>query len=107
MKDLENDPFMDYGFGIVAFFQLMRTLIYLYVFITIIGMFLMWFYTFGNSIEDDRSGMVTQFSMGNFGFTTYKCFNQYYKLRDTNHLSCTKGRFMSELKYAGIVPDVD
>ena len=85
----------------------MRTLIYLYFFITVIGLFLMWLYTFGNSIEGDRNGFVTQVSMGNYGFTSYKCFTQYVELRDTNHLSCTKGRFMSELKYSGIVPDID
>jgi hypothetical protein len=50
---------MDYGFGIVAFFQLMRTLIFLYVVITIFGLFLMWLYTFGDAIEGDRNGFVT------------------------------------------------
>ena len=107
VKELEDSPFMDYGFGIVAFFQLMRTLIYLYVFISIVGLFLMWLYTFGNAIEGDRNGFVTQVSMGNYGFTAYKCFTQYVNLRDTNHLSCTSGRSMSELKYSGIVPDID
>ena len=59
VKDLENDPFMDYGFGIVGFFQLMRTLIYVYVVISLVGMFLMWFYTFGDAIEGDSKGFVS------------------------------------------------
>lgn len=77
---------MDYGFGIVAWFQLLRTLIYVYVIISFVAMFLMWLYTFGDAIEGDRNGLVGQFSLGNYGFTMYKCFIQYRELISASHL---------------------
>ena len=97
---------MDYGFGIVAFFQLMRTLIYVYVVISILACFLMWLYTFGDAIEGDRNGFVSQVSLGNYGFTMYSCFIQYFELKGSSQLECPKGKTMSPLLYSGIVPDV-
>ena len=97
---------MDYGFGIVAFFKLMRRLIYVYGIISILACFMMWLYTFGNAIEGGRNGSVSQFSLGNYGFTMNKCFIQYFKLRESSQLVCPQGKTMSALLYSGIVPDV-
>jgi hypothetical protein len=83
---LNDDPFMDYGFGIVAFFQLMRTLIYVYIVISILACVMMWFYTFGDAIEKDRNGAVSQLSLGNYGFAMYKCFIQYIELKESTQL---------------------
>jgi hypothetical protein len=66
----------------------------------------MWLYTFGNAIEDERNGQVTQMSLGNYGFTMYKCFTQYYQLKSQNHISCPRGKIMSELVHIGMVPDI-
>ena len=53
--DLNNDddPFEDYGFGIIAYFKLLRTLIYIYIAISAIAAYMCYKYTFGNALEGD------------------------------------------------------
>jgi hypothetical protein len=77
---------MDYGFGIVAYFKLMRTLICVYIVISIIACFMMRLYSFGDAIEGDRNGFVSQVSLGNYGFAMYHCFIQYIEIKEFTHL---------------------
>jgi hypothetical protein len=81
-------------------------LICVYIPISLIAMFLMWFYTFGNALEMERNAFVSQVSLGNFGFTQFRCMTQYYELKDANLMSCPYGKKMSGIYFSGIVPDI-
>lgn len=54
MHTREDDPFEDYGFGIIAYFDLMRTLILIYTVVSLVAGFMMYKYTFGNSLESEK-----------------------------------------------------
>lgn len=80
MQNREDDPFEDYGFGIIAYFNLMWYLIVIYMVCSAIAGFMMYKYTYGNSLEDENGGSTNQFALGNFGFTSYRCENQFVGL---------------------------
>jgi hypothetical protein len=43
-------------------------------------MYMMNIYTYGNSLEEEEKGEINQFSLGNFGFTGYRCESQFVGL---------------------------
>jgi hypothetical protein len=52
IKVLKNeDPFNDYGYGFIAYFRLLTTLMKVYFVISAMMWYVMWSHSFGNAIE--------------------------------------------------------
>jgi hypothetical protein len=67
----------DYGFGIVAWFELLKTLIFIFAVLSLTSIILIVFYYQGDGIEMDKNlrGFLVKGSMGNLGFVESKCYN--------------------------------
>ena len=73
-KIKSHDPFSVYGFGITAYFELMRRLITTYLLMSILAFGIMYIYSQGNAIELDEDAMTAAYSLGNLGYAKHKCY---------------------------------
>ena len=64
---LEEDPYLRLGFGMNAYFDTLKILIYSMLFICIFTIPNMHIYSEGNGIKEDLMGFITQYSLGNMG----------------------------------------
>jgi len=103
-QSISRDPFKNYGFGIVAYFELLRTLICAYLLMTVFAVVIMVIFTNGDALENNGDSFLTQFSLGNLGFSRFICTTQFPTLPKDIDLSCRSGEF-TDLKYYGIIPD--
>ena len=74
--EMSSDPFNDYGYGIIAYFNLQRLLMYTYVVICIMALWIMSIYSSGGALEGTKLYMVSQFSLGNLGMAKTACITQ-------------------------------
>lgn len=73
--DNKDDPFNKYGYGVMAYFKLLRSLMATFLIISLLIAPVMWLYSMGNTLEYLRNGTVNQFTLGNVGFVESKCYN--------------------------------
>lgn len=74
----EGDTLDQYGFGMVAYKDLMFTMIWLFALLSIFMIPAMYYYSQGTGIGTYKSW--SQFSLGNFGYSTSKCQVSPYDL---------------------------
>lgn len=99
------DPFNGFGFGIIAYFKMLRFLLVTYAILTVIAGGIIAMYYNGHTIEgSDKKSMMAQFTLGNLGFTSSFCTLWYQSLDKERTLECTRGR-LSKIVQKGIVPD--
>ena len=99
------DPFNGFGFGVVAYFKMLRFLLVTYAALTVIAGGIIVMYYNGHTIEgSDKKSMMAQFTLGNLGFTSSFCTLWYQSLDKEQKLECTRGR-LSKIIQKGIVPD--
>ena len=53
-----DDPFNNYGFGIIAYFKLLQYLLYAYLLICAMAVLLMYIYAKGGTLNHERSGYL-------------------------------------------------
>ena len=70
-----EDPFNNFGYGIIAYFKLLRSLMGAYFIISIMAVGLMHFFAQGDALAEDRNGMFAKFTLGNLGFSQADCIN--------------------------------
>jgi len=64
---LEQDPYLRLGFGMGAFFDTVKMLMWAMLFIFLVIAPNMYIYSKGTGIKNDYMGVVTQYSLGNLG----------------------------------------
>jgi hypothetical protein len=102
----KEDPFNAFGFGILEYFKLLQALIYIYIVICIMLVPVWLKYYKGGALAGLRgSTPLTELTLGNLGFATYKCANSFLQFDRASELSCDQG-VMSPITYAGIYPHV-
>ena len=107
MQHKDDDPFEDYGFGIIAYFNLLRYLIVIYAVCSGLAGYIMWKYTFGNALEDEKGATFNQFSLGNYGFSKSACEIDFIPLMvegEGKKLKCSENKYLSEIEYMGVAP---
>ena len=57
-SDSTEDPFNKYGYGVMAYFKLLKSLIGTYLILSLLMAPVMWLYSTGNSLEKERNGFV-------------------------------------------------
>ena len=72
-KECVEDPFILLGYGINSFFDLMYSLFWLAIFITIFMMPLMIEFSSYDGLAKESKYVFNQFSLGNMGGTTVAC----------------------------------
>ena len=87
---MKKDVFNIYGPGVVEFFNLVRGLIYVYVIICILIIPMLIIYYDGGVLgkEDVKNGYITWSTLGNLGFSMYKCYNRFYVSDENSSFKC-------------------
>jgi len=99
------DPLAEFGFGITSWLGTLRFLFWLYVVLSVFaGTIMMYYKSFGGLEAKPGLRGVTQFSLGNVGFTESLCFFQYADIKGERALQCRKGK-LSHLRYLGMIAD--
>lgn len=102
-KTNQQDPFAVYGFGITAYFVLMRSLICTYLLMSLLACGMMYIYSQGNAIELDDDAATAAYSLGNLGYAKHKCYFQPYSVDVEQELRCKAGK-IGNLTYFGVIP---
>mgnify|MGYP001016137964 CR=1 FL=1 len=101
-----QDPFEVYGFGIVAYFDLLRYLLLMFLIINLmfIPVFVM-YYSKNVMATYESTNLLHEISLANIGQAGPECVQQYIGLdrNATEKLSCSRGK-ISDLIFAGIIP---
>lgn len=102
----DSDPFNGFGFGITAYFKMLRYLIFTYALMSVLAFGTIFLYANGNTIQvenfKDAMGFIT---LGNLGFSQSKCLMWYKDLDKDQTLRCSRGK-ISKVINRGIVPDI-
>ena len=69
-KEVAEDPFILLGYGINSFFDLMYSLFWMSIFITIFSLPLMIEFSSHNALSKESRYIFNQFSLGNMGGTS-------------------------------------
>jgi hypothetical protein len=88
---LEEDPFLRLGFGMNAYFDTLRYLMFMMLFIFVCIMPVMYLYSGYQGISKDAMGAVTRFSLGNMGGSGVLCKQSPFDTETP--LSCKSGFF--------------
>ncbi|CDW85661.1 UNKNOWN [Stylonychia lemnae] len=100
-QDMKDDPFNFLGFGMVAYRDLMLTLVILFTFLTIVMTPVMVIYSKHTAIQQPKSW--TNLSLGNLGYTSSQCQRIPFDLKKVT-MFCPFG-LITDIHYLGINPD--
>jgi hypothetical protein len=96
-----EDPLNLYGFGIIAYRDLMFTFIILFSVLTVLMIPAMVFYTSYNAIPGNVLKPYARLSLGNMGYSTTQCTSVLYGLSKIP-LSCPTGTAITDVTQFGI-----
>ncbi len=99
--DLKEDTFNYLGFGMVAFRDLMWTLIWLFAVLSLIMTPAIYIYRSYDVINTPIAG-YSQYSLGNLGYTSSRCTRVPYDAKKIT-LSCDYGA-VTKISNLGIMP---
>lgn len=87
----DEDPYLMLGFGMVAYFTMLRTLIMMFSFFTLMMIPTIFVYSSYNGLESGTNYAKTKFSLGNLGFSEHICKHQFLSIDGVQELSCRTG----------------
>ncbi len=84
---LIQDPFLILGYGVNAYFDVMKSLAWMFFFITLFCLPLYYMFAFNDAqglkvLNDDWRFQITKWSLGNMGGATVICHNKAIKSRE-------------------------
>ena len=103
---MESEPFKPFGFGIVAYFQLLRRLASFMIIISLAFVPAVLVYAnYGDQYSTNESlyGMLAKFSLGSLGESDFMCENHFLQLNRTQKFHCNTGS-IQPLKHVGLLP---
>jgi hypothetical protein len=99
-----EDPFNDFGFGIVAYFKLLYSLLGVFFIISLLMLVNISIFRSSGLQSGSKGSWAQQYTMGNLGFSRSICVIQYLGLPNKQELGCARGT-METMTYHGIVPE--
>ncbi len=99
----KEDPFLLYGFGIIAYFDLMCCLVLLFAALTVFALPSMYIFAQYEGITD--ATMYTKMTLGNMGYSEAKCIQSPIKTDDLA-LSCNNN-VIGEVFAIGLIGESD
>ena len=76
----EEDPYLSFGFGFVAYFSLLRTMIVMFFLFSLLSIYPLWAYTSNDGMVDAGNYSRARFSIGNLGFQEALCQRTFLDL---------------------------
>ena len=100
-----TDPYEVFGFGVLAYFSMLRFLMVSMAMMTIVMFPTIRTYSQGAVMENNYDDFLSssKISIGNLGQAQPICIHQYVSLNFSQSLICPKGE-MTNLYYFGIIP---
>ena len=89
-KYAQKDPYMLFGFGINAFFDMTCLLIALFAILTVLSIPAIAIFASSNGLENYRNYGMSKFTMGNMGYASSNCYSISMSAGDLL-LSCNGG----------------
>ena len=83
-----DDPYLSLGFGICAYFNMLRTFMFAFFLLTIFALPIIFVYQSQGGLEGARNYDRSQFSLGNMGFSQASCHNWYIGIDAPITFSC-------------------
>lgn len=102
-KGRAKDIFNEYGFGIKEYFKFLYVLLAVYVVASLLILPVILVYSGHDGLENGRNYFMSRYSIGNLGFVSSNCYNQFVVLKNSQTLRCATGT-MQPILYAGIFP---
>jgi hypothetical protein len=107
LDDPSQDPYLSLGFGMVAYFTMLRSLIYMFTVFTLLSIPIISTYSSYEGLKDGNNYAKTKFSLGNLGFTEHLCKHIFVGIDDGKYeFNCRAGN-VSKLSWSGILPQTD
>lgn len=104
LEDPNQDPYLSLGFGMVAYFSMLKALIFCFSLFTLLAIPMIQTYASYSGLESGNSYSKTKFSLGNFGFSEHLCKQIFVGVDEGEYdFSCRAGT-ISELTWSGILP---
>ena len=74
-KEIERDPYVILGFGMISYRIMLKSLIWLFMALTVLGIFQMSIYATGEaySFKDTHKMRFSEYTFGNLGYDSIKC----------------------------------
>lgn len=72
-----TDPFKDFGFGIIAYFKLLTTLMKVYLVMSLLMIVNLAIFRRGGAFDEESVRYAATLTLGNLGFSRSRCFIQY------------------------------
>ena len=74
-KNIIEDPFAVFWYGITAYFELIRDLIFVYMAMSVIAYGIILVYSNSNSLQTDSQSYSSHMTLGSLGFAKHQCFS--------------------------------
>ena len=102
-SDPNENPYMSLGFGMVAYFGMLRALIFMFAIFTLIAVPIISVYASYSGLEQGNNYSKTKYSLGNLGFTEYLCKHIFIGNGGEFQFQCRTGT-VGKFYKAGILP---
>lgn len=99
-----TDPFEEYGYGVLAYFDMLRYLIVVFMIICVLFIPIFVMYADNNVLQNfSSSSFYNVLSLGNIGQAGPQCIQQMVGLERTQKLECSRGK-ITGLTHHGLTP---
>lgn len=102
----EEDPYLSLGYGMVAYFSMLKALILMFSIFCLMVVPVIGIYASYNGLESGANYGKTKYSLGNMGFTEHICKHIFTTIDGNYKFACRTGT-IEKLSYAGILPKQD
>jgi hypothetical protein len=104
LNDPSQDPYLSLGFGMVAYFSMLRALVLSFILFSLLAFPMISTYASYKGLDSGNNYSKTKFSLGNFGFSEHLCKHIFVGVDEGKYeFSCRAGR-ISKLVWNGILP---
>ena len=86
-EEILNDPYLILGYGINAYHDILNSLAQMFIWISIFTIPILIIYSSGRHYDDQKSYIVSQFIIGNFGSSSVFC-QQFRMSKKVATMSC-------------------
>ena len=98
----QKDPYLILGYGMIAYFDMLRVLIYVFGLITLLSLPSLFIYNSYDAMRNANNKIFSAYSLGNMGFSAGRCFTGPLGA-DRIMPSCASGT-LSDIVSAGFIP---
>lgn len=101
-----EDPYLTLGFGMVAYFSMLKALILMFSIFTLLALPVINIYGGYDGLESGNNYSKTKYSLGNLGFSEHICKHIFTEIDGKYRFACRTGT-IEKLVFQGVLPHND